>query len=254
MPNAEVVKPSEWQAARVALLEKEKALTRANDAVVADRRALPMVEMTKAYTFTGLDDSGKEISVSFSDLFDGRRQLIMKHFMFAPEWDAGCPSCSLGADNIVALEHLHSRDTTFVSISRAPIQKITAYKERMGWTFPWFSSYGSDFNYDFHVTQDPQVSPVQYNYRSEEELKNKGLSYATTGEQPGMSCFFKGDGKGKGEEGKVYHTYSTFARGMENTDIFGLLDMTLLGRQGDGPAPATKRKDEFTPEELKGSA
>jgi len=248
MASAKVCTPSEYLTSRLALLEKEKELTRANDAIAAQRRALPIVEITKSYTFTTSDST----TATLSDLFAHRRQLVIKHFMFDPSWDAGCQSCSMSADFLVALEHLNSRDTTLVVVSRAPIDKINAYKKRLGWTFPWVSSYGSDFNYDFHVTQDPKVAPVEYNFRSEEELKKRGLSYSTTGEQPGISCFIKG-GKGVGDEGKVYHTYSAYARGLENSDVMSMLDLTYLGRQEKGMQPASARRDEYTEEELRGS-
>jgi predicted dithiol-disulfide oxidoreductase (DUF899 family) len=136
-----------------------------------------------------------------------------------------------------------------VVVSRAPIEQITAYKKRMGWTFPWVSSFGSSFNFDFHVTCDPAVSPVNYNFRSEEELQARGLQYSTRGEQPGISCFVRG-GNGVGEEGKVYHSYSAYARGLENTDTMSLLDLTFFGRQEGGMGPASKRRDEYTEEEV----
>ena len=253
MATAKVVSPSEYLTARLALLEKEKALTRANDGLAAQRRALPLVEIKKSYTFTALDSARAETSVSFLDLFEHRRQLIVKHIMFDPSWDAACKSCSMGLDYLNSLEHLWSRDTSVVCVSRAPIQKIEACKKRMGWTFPWVSSYGSDFNYDFHVTLDANVSPVQYNFRDEAELVARGLTYSTTGEQPGLSCFIRG-GRGVGEEGKVYHTYSTYARGMDrDIETVGMLDLTFLGRQQKDMQPADKRRDEYTDEELKGS-
>jgi predicted dithiol-disulfide oxidoreductase (DUF899 family) len=250
-----VVTPSEWRSARLSLLEKEKEHTRINDALAAERRSLPMVEITKDYVFTTLDKSDKEISVGLSELFAGRRQLIIYHFMFDPSWDAGCPSCSLAGDSFNALEHLNSRDTTLVCVSRAPIAKIAAYKKRMGWTFPWVSSYGTDFNYDFHVTLNGDITPVEYNYRNEEQLKERGLIYATKGEQPGYSCFVKGNGKDIGELGKIYHTYSCYARSVEKAvGFFGLLDITLLGRGDKGNTlPVPTRRDEYTPEMLKGT-
>src|SRR5207245_2750317 len=150
----------EWLTARKELLAKEKELTRQRDALNAERRRLPMVKIDKEYVFEGPD--GK---ANLLDLFDGRRQLIIYHFMFDPNWEDGCPSCSAGADEVSdgLLAHLHIRDTTYVFVSRAPLAKIEAYKARQGWTFPWYSSYGSDFNYDFHVTLDESVAPIQYN-------------------------------------------------------------------------------------------
>ena len=156
MSLPEVVARDEWVAARKELLTKEKELTRERDAQNIERRNLPMVEIDKDYVFEG--PNGK---ASLLDLFEGRRQLIVRHFMFDPSWDDGCPSCSAGADEIAdgLLEHLHARDTTFVVVARAPLAKIEDYKARRGWTFPWYSSYGSDFNYDFDVTLDESVAP-----------------------------------------------------------------------------------------------
>ena len=146
----------EWLTARKALLEKEKALTRARDELNTERRELPMVEITKDYRFDGPDGE-----VGLLDLFEGRRQLIVGHFMFDPEWDDGCPSCTAGADEVAdgLLDHLHTRDTTLAYVSRAPLAKIEDYKARKGWTFPWYSSFGSDFNYDFGVTMTPSRRP-----------------------------------------------------------------------------------------------
>lgn len=173
--------------------------------------------------------------------------------MFAPDWDAGCTSCTLGAEYLVALEHFWARDTSVVVVSRAPIAKIEAYKKRMGWTFPWVSSNGSEFNYDFHATQDPAVKSVEYNFRGEKEHVDRGMKFFTRGEQPGLSCFIQG-GKGVGEQGKLYHSYSTYSRGMEASDFSGMLDMTFLGRQDEETKqPADKRRDEYSKEELKGS-
>ena len=191
-----------------------------------------MVEIDKQYVFEG--PQGK---ASLLDLFEGRRQLIVGHFMFDPRWDDGCPSCSAGADEISngLLEHLHARDTTLVQVSRAPLHKIEDYKARRGWTFPWYSSYGSDFNYDFHVTIDESVAPVEYNYRTKAEHEQAGTSYYLQGEppieQPGSSYFLR-DGD------RVFHTYSTFARGAEQTGgSYYFLDLTALGRQEDWEEP-----------------
>ncbi len=165
MALPEVVSRDEWLAARKELLVKEKAFTRQRDALNAERRRLPMVRIDKDYVFEGPD--GK---ATLLDLFEGRRQLIVIHFMFDPAWDDGCSSCSAGAMEMSEglIEHLHVRDTSLTYVSRAPIAKIEDYKHRRGWTFPWFSSFGSDFNYDFHVTLDPSVEPPMYNYRMEE--------------------------------------------------------------------------------------
>jgi predicted dithiol-disulfide oxidoreductase (DUF899 family) len=194
MSLPKVVSPDEWLVARKELLLKEKELTRHRDAVNIERRNLPMVKIDKEYVFEGPGGP-----VSLLDLFDGRRQLIVGHFMFDPSWDDGCPSCSAGADEISdgLLQHLHTRDTTFVYVSRAPLAKLEDYKRRKGWTFLWFSSYGSDFNYDFHVTLDDSVAPVEYNYRTREEHERAGTPVYVEGEQPiedpGRSCFLRVD-------------------------------------------------------------
>ena len=232
MSLPQVVTQKEWDAARVELLEREKELTAQRDALVADRRRLPMVKVEKDYVFEGPD--GK---ASLLDLFEGRRQLIVGHFMFDPDWDDGCPSCTAGADELCEgkLEHLHTRDTTFAYVSRAPIEKIERYKAKRGWTFPWYSSYGSDFNYDFHVTLDPSVMPVEYNFRSEEEwaARGEGFSFdeSHSQENPGRSSFLRvGD--------DVFHTYSIYARGLESVGgSYYLLDETALGRQEDWEEP-----------------
>src|SRR5215216_1277455 len=192
MSLPEVVSRDEWLVARKELLAKEKQLTRQRDALNAERRKLPMVAIEKDYVFEGPD--GK---ASLLDLFEGRRQLIVGHFMFDPRWEDGCPSCSAGADEVAQgqMEHLHTRDTTLAHVSRAPLEKIERYKAKKGWTFPWYSSYGSDFNYDFHVTLDESVAPVEYNYRTPEEHRQAGTAYYVQGdrplEEPGLSCFLR---------------------------------------------------------------
>jgi predicted dithiol-disulfide oxidoreductase (DUF899 family) len=221
----EVVSRDEWVAARKALLAKEKELTRARDELNAERRRLPMVEVEKDYVFEG---PGGEATLL--DLFDGRHQLIVDHFMFDPEWDEGCRSCSGRADNIGHLAHLRARDTSLVVVSRAPYSKIAPFKERMGWTFPWYSSHGSDFNYDFHVTLDREVAPVEHNYLDDAELAERGWP-DLEGEFPGMSVFLR-------EDGRVFHTYSTYARGLEQVGgTYYFLDMTALGRQEEWEEP-----------------
>lgn len=251
----QVVSPAEYRSARLSLLEKEKEATRVLDTLAAERRKLPAVEITKPYKFTAVAKDGEKKTVSLSDLFFGRRQLIIYHFMFDPSWDAGCPSCSVMGDSFPALEHLNSRSTSVVAVSRAPIEKIDAYKKRMGWSFPWVSSYGSDFNYDLHVSQDEAIQTIEYNFRDKDELQKAGQDYFAKGEQPGNSVFYMGDGK-TGEQGKIYHTYSTYSRGGEHLiNTFGWLDMTPLGRQ-DGESGhgglGFRRRDEYTEDELKG--
>jgi predicted dithiol-disulfide oxidoreductase (DUF899 family) len=228
----QVVSQDEWLAARKELVANEKELTRQRDALNAERRRLPMIRIEKEYVFEGPD-----LKASLLDLFDGRRQLIVGHFMFDPSWDKGCPSCSAGADEISdgLLKHLHARDTTFVYVSRAPLGKIEAYKASKGWTFPWYSSYGSDFNYDFHVTLDESVVPIEYNYRTKTEHEQAGTSYYVEGEQPielhGHSCFLR-------DSNDVFHTYSMYGRGAETVGgSYYFLDMTALGRQEDWEEP-----------------
>jgi predicted dithiol-disulfide oxidoreductase (DUF899 family) len=221
MERPEVVSRDEWLAARKELLVKEKELTRARDALSAERRALPMVLIDKEYVFEGPD--GK---AGLVDLFDGRRQLIVQHFMWLDETDEGCPSCSLQADNIGDLAHLHACDTTLVLVSRAPLSSIERFRQRMGWTVPWFSSHGSDFNYDFHVSTDETVAAPEFNYMDKATLESKGIDFWVKPGQdgPGLSVFRR-DGD------RVFHTYSTFARGAElMLGTYNYLDLTPLGR------------------------
>jgi len=230
MALPDIVSPEAWRAARINLLADEKAMTRARDALSTKRRELPMVRIEKDYRFEG--PAGE---VGLLDLFEGRRQLIIQHFMFDPSWDDGCPSCTAGSDEISdgLQRHLHVRDTTFAVVSRAPLAKLERYKAKRGWTFPWYSSYGSDFNYDFHVSLDPAIAPVELNYRTGDELAGAGLGWALDGptEQPGVSTFLAVDGE-------VFHTYSTFARGTEWTGgSYAFLDLTALGRQEDWEEP-----------------
>jgi predicted dithiol-disulfide oxidoreductase (DUF899 family) len=225
----EVVSADEWLAARRELLAKEKAVTRARDEVNAERRRLPMVRITKPYTFEGPNGP-----VGLLDLFDGRDQLVVHHFMFAPEWDEACSSCSSAADEIGNLRQLYVRNTSLVAVSRAPYEKLAAFEQRLGWTFPWYSSYGTDFNYDFHATLDDRVAPVLLHFRTQEELATrKGTPWSggpwtpdmNGDELPGISTFLRVDDE-------VFHTYSTFGRGLEdfhNCDRY--LDLTVLGRQ-----------------------
>jgi predicted dithiol-disulfide oxidoreductase (DUF899 family) len=232
MSLPKTVSRDEWLAARKALLAKEKELTRARDALNAERRRLPMVEITKPYLFTGADGEA-----SLLDLFGGRRQLILGHMMFDPRWEDGCPSCSAGADEVSRglIEHLHMRDTELVYVSRAPIDKLERWRAKKGWFFPWYSSFGSDFNYDFDVTLDDSVKPPSYNYRTREEYEAAGSAHPFDFEQPvempGTSFFLRhGD--------RVFHTYSTYARGAEMTGgSYYFLDLTALGRQEDWEEP-----------------
>lgn len=219
MDSPAVVTREEWLAARKELLAREKQFDRERDALSAERRALPMVEVTEPYVFEGPGGSA-----SLIELFEGRRQLIVYHFMLAPDWDAGCTGCSLLADNIGNLAHLHAAGTSFAAISRAPIANITKFRERMGWNFPWFSSHGTSFNYDFHVTMDESVAPVLFNFRTKDELREAGIgSWALTGEQHGLSVFLR-------EDDRVFHTYSTYSRGTDLLNgTFNYLDLTPWG-------------------------
>ncbi len=216
MSLPEVITREQWLVARKELLAREKAMTRQRDALNADRRRLPMVEIDKDYVFEG--PGGK---ASLADLFGDSRQLIIEHIMFGPDWDAACPGCTAFLDELApaALSHMLSRDTTFAGVSRAPLAKIAAYKASRGWQFDWYSSYGSDFNYDFQVTLDEAVAPAVYNYEPQ-----YGKAEPITGEMPGFSCFLK-------HRDRVYHTYSTFARGTDQLgSAYSLLDLTAFGR------------------------
>lgn len=223
-----IVSRQEWRAERKELLQKEKQYTKARDELNTRRRMLPMVNIKKNYRFTGPGGH-----YSLLDIFQGRPQLIVYHFMFDPSWDQGCSSCTAWADHVSRglIHHLHGRGTSLVLISRAPIAKIESFKKRMKWDIPWYSSYESDFNYDFHVTQDENVAPVEYNYRDQPTLEHLGQHYHTKGEQPGISCFIQLDDK-------VYHTYSTYGRGTESVGGANyFLDLTVLGRQEDWEEP-----------------
>lgn len=214
--HPKVVSKEEWLTERNVLLADEKKLTQYRDRVNTKRRQMPMVRMEKKYVFEG--SNGK---TSLLDLFEGRRQLIVYHFMFDPAWDKGCSGCSGFVNALGDLTLLNDRDTTFVLISRSPLEKLDRYKTDQGWHLPWLSSLGSDFNYDFHVTLDESVTPIQYNYRDAEEPERM------KGESHGLSVFFRLDND-------LFHTYSTYARGCEGlTDAYSLLDLTPYGRQED---------------------
>ena len=226
-----IVTRDEWLAARKELLAREKELTRERDAINAARRRLPMVEITEDYRFEGPDGE-----VGLLDLFDGRRQLLVYHFMWLFDEGAGCPSCSFLVDNVGHLAHLHARDTSLAVVSRGPFADIDAYRRRMGWSLPFHSSHGSRFNYDFHVTVDSDVAPVEYNYVD----RSDDPSYAGwKGELPGTSAFLR-DGD------RVFHTYSSYARGGDlQLGTYVWLDLTALGRQEDWEEPAGRADGEF---------
>ncbi len=224
MALPEVVSREQWLEARVRLLAEEKEETRRRDALNAERRRLPMVRIEKEYLF-----AGPQGPVTLAGLFGDSSQLIIQHIMFGPDWDAACPTCTNFIDELSdgLLAHLRARDTAFALVSRAPLAKIAAYRTQRGWTVPWYSSYGSDFNYDFQVTLDRSVPQVHYNYRPEPEL----LGSERSSEMPGTSCFLReGDG--------IFHTYSTYGRGNEYTpSLYTMLDLTAFGRQEDWEEP-----------------
>lgn len=221
-PHPRIASRSEWLATRLQHLVHEKELTKHRDRIAAERRRLPMIRIEKEYLFDG--PNGK---VSLRNLFDGRTQLIVYHFMFDPSWEKGCPGCTGMVDSLGDLSVLAERNTTYVLISRAPLPKLEAYKKQRGWNRPWFSSFGNDFNYDFKVTNDEKVAPVEYNFESKETHLSKGEDYFTEGESHGLSVFFR-----LGDE--VFHTYSAYARGVEGlSNVYALLDVTPYGRQED---------------------
>jgi predicted dithiol-disulfide oxidoreductase (DUF899 family) len=243
----------EWLAARLELLEAEKELTRRGDELARRRQELPWVRIDKEYRFE--TDEG---SASLADLFRGRSQLLVYHFMFGPDYTAGCPACSAIADGFNGIAvHLANHDVMLWAVSRAPLAKLQAYKRRMGWTFPWASSFGSDFNADFHVwfTEEQQrEGGIEYNYRREEPVAEipsrstpdgstlfaamSGTDVATyTRERPGMSAFVL-------EDGVVYHTYSTYARGLDGLwGMYQWLDRAPQGRNETGVW--WRRRDEY---------
>jgi predicted dithiol-disulfide oxidoreductase (DUF899 family) len=224
MAFPEIVTREEWLEARKQFLVREKQATRERDALNAERRRLPMVAVEKEYVF-----DGPEGRVTLAGLFGEGRQLIVQHVMFGPDWDAACPGCTSGIDEIAdgVLAHLRTRDTTFVLVSRAPLDKLEKYRAVRGWTVPWYSSYGSDFNYDFQATLDRDRQQLVFNYREEPDL----VADDPSTEVPGFSCFLR-DGD------QVFHTYSTWARGTDTTgSTYSLLDLTALGRQEDWEEP-----------------
>ena len=225
MAYPEVVTREEWLAARKRLLAAEKAATRSRDALNAERRRLPMVRIDKEYVF-----EGPEGKVTLAGLFGDSRQLIVQHVMFDPDWDAACPGCTASIDEVAdgMLAHVRSRDTAFVLVSRAPLAKLQKYQAAKGWTVPWYSSHGSDFNYDFQATLDRSIPQLEYNYRPEPEIVSGDTASA---EVPGLSCFLR-DGD------DIFHTYSTYARGTDGLGgSYSLLDLTALGRQEDWEEP-----------------
>jgi predicted dithiol-disulfide oxidoreductase (DUF899 family) len=232
MQPHKIVSEQEWVAARKDLLAKEKEFTRARDNLSAERRALPWVKVEKPYVF-----DTREGKKTLAELFDGKGQLIVYHFMLGPGWEEGCPSCSYLADHFDgAVIHLANRDVAFVVVSRAPLAEIEAYKKRMGWRFTWVSSFGSDFNFDYHVSfaEDEVGGKGEYNYQKQE---------IDSDEMPGASVFYKD------ASGAVFHTYSAYARGLDIlVGAYNFLDLTPKGRD-EAELPWTmawvRRHDEY---------
>jgi predicted dithiol-disulfide oxidoreductase (DUF899 family) len=219
MQSHRIVSRREWIEARKAHMAHEKEFTRARDRLSEERRALPWVKVDKAYSFES--PSGK---ATLADLFKGREQLVVQHFMFAPAWDEGCKSCSFWADGFERMvPHLAARDTTLVAVSRAPLEKLEAFKRRMGWTFDWYSSAGSDFNYDYAVSFTPEE------IASGHKSYNFGTSGFSVEEAPGISVFYRDPDQ------NIFHTYSCFARGLDMMNAaYHYLDLTPLGRHEEG--------------------
>jgi len=226
-----VVSPAEWLDARRQLLLQEKEFTKVRDRLSELRRELPWERVEKAYVFEGPE--GKQ---SLPELFDGRSQLIVYHFMFGPDWDVGCPQCSHFADSFNgAIVHLNHRDATMIAVSRTPYAKLAAYRKRMGWTFKWVSSFGSDFNFDYHVSFTPEEVAKKaafYNFRKQDPDAE---------EREGVSVFYRD------QAGHVFHTYSTFARGIDMLNVdYQYLDLVPKGRDEGGEGPYwVRRHDEY---------
>lgn len=224
-----VVSHAEWVEARKALMAKEKEFTRLREELARERRALPWERVEKPYAF-----ETPEGPATLADLFGGNNQLIVYHFMFGPDYKEGCPSCSFWADNFNGIDkHLAARDTAFVAISRAPLSMFAPYKQRMGWNFRWVSSAPSDFNYDYGVSRRPGEKTIGYNY---------GTIPRDSDEMPGVSTFIRRDGQ-------VFHTYSVYARGIDNVNgTYQLLDLTAKGRDEEGlpwPMAWVRRHDKY---------
>ncbi len=233
MQNQKVVSKEDWLVARREHLAKEKEFTRLRDQLSQERRELPWVKVEKEYSFDG--PNGKK---SLLDLFDGRSQLIVYHFMYGPDWEEGCPSCSFWADNFNGIVvHLNHRDINLVAVSRAPLDKLEAYKRRMGWSFQWVSSFGNDFNRDYHVSFTPdemQKGEMYYNFR---------VGKFPSSEAPGISVFYKN------EQGEVFHTYSCYARGLDMLNgAYHYMDLAPKGRD-EGALPYSmawlRRHDQY---------
>jgi len=239
MQPHKIVSREEWIEARKTHMAREKEFTRAREALSEERRNLPWVKVDKDYVFEGAD--GK---VGLADLFKGRPQLVVQHVMFAPEWDAACKSCSFWADGFERMvPHLAARDTTMIAVSRAPLAKLEAFKKRMGWTFDWVSSGTNDFNHDYGVTfTGEQIAAGKPMY-------NFGTTPFYGEELPGISVFYRD------EPGAVFHTYSTFARGLDMMNAaYHYLDLTPLGRHEEGlpyPMDWVRLRDQYQPDAAK---
>jgi predicted dithiol-disulfide oxidoreductase (DUF899 family) len=235
MQPHKIVSQMEWIEARKALLAHEKEFTRARDRLSEERRALPWVKVDKTYRF-----DSPEGEKTLADLFKGRPQLVVQHFMFAPEWNEGCKSCSFWADGFERMiPHLSARDTTLVAVSRAPLEKLETFKKRMGWTFDWVSSTRNDFNYDYAVSFTPEQ------VKSGEKVYNFGTSGFGVEEAPGISVFYRN------QAGDIFHTYSCFARGLDMMNAaYHYLDLTPLGRHEQGlpyPMDWVRLRDQYGP-------
>jgi predicted dithiol-disulfide oxidoreductase (DUF899 family) len=242
MDLPEITDAATWRAARIDLLTREKEMSRQRDELAAARRRLPMVEVSQPYAFDGPDGPA-----GLADLFRGRRQLLVYHFMFEPDWTEGCESCSYIIDNVGNQAHLHARGTTLAVVSRASLDRLEAYRTRMGWELDWYSSGRSDFNDDFGVTFDESSGHSEYNYR---DLSGDPDWRGWVGEQPGVSAFLS-DG------GRIFHTYSSYGRGLDLlAGTNNWMDLTALGRQekweqppgrddGSGPMSWLKRHDSY---------
>lgn len=233
MDKHKVVSRNEWLAARGDHLAKEKEFTRLRDELSRERRELPWVKVEKEYVFDG--PKGKE---TLSDLFEGKSQLIVYHFMYGPDWDEGCPSCSFWADNFNGIViHLNHRDINLIAVSRAPLDKLEAYRKRMGWSFRWVSSYGSDFNRDYHVSFTPEEM------EKGEMIYNFGITSFPSDEAPGISVFYKN------EKAEIFHTYSCYMRGLDMLNgAYHFMDIAPKGRDEDD-LPYTmawlRRRDQY---------
>jgi predicted dithiol-disulfide oxidoreductase (DUF899 family) len=235
MQPPKIVSRQQWIEARKVHLAHEKELTQARERLSAERRALPWVKVDKAYLFDGAE--GKK---TLADLFNGKRQLVVQHFMFAPEWNEGCKSCSFWADGFERMvPHLAARDTALVAVSRAPLSKLLPFKSRMGWTFDWVSSADGDFNYDYAVSFTPD------DVKSGAKVYNFGTSGFGIEDAPGISVFYRD------EAGDIFHTYSCFARGLDMMNAaYHYLDLTPLGRHEEGlpyPMDWVRLRDQYPP-------